>query len=112
MTTTINPAVGHTYLADFGTSGPWGHFAVAVTFDSEDKLSFEVTEGDYKGSTDAMPYTTNQIAPDIYVVVWKENKLGTYVTHVEDFGTGKVLSSVILPDGNHAVMTGSWRKVR
>ena len=99
------PAVGQTYRADFGA------FAAELSFDSATQLTFEIVDGDGTGSTDTMPINTVEVGPGVFLVAWKETKTDAYVTHVQDYNNGEVVTSILL-DGNPILMTGTWTKVR
>ncbi len=99
------PAVGQTYRADFGA------FAAELTFDSATRLTFELVDGDGAGATDTMSITTVEVAAGVFLVAWKETKTDAYVTHVQNYNDGEVVTSILL-DGNPIVMTGTWTKVR
>jgi hypothetical protein len=59
-----------------------------------------------------VPITTVEVVPGIFVVGWKDPKSEAYVTHVEDYNNGEVVTSIMLADGTHTVMTGTWTRVR
>ena len=44
-------------------------------------------------------------------VPWKEPRNDAYVTHVQDYNNGEVVTSILL-DGNPIRMTVTWTKVR
>ena len=45
----VLPGVGRVWLADFGTEGPWGRFAVQLDLMSSTRLAVSVTHGKYMG---------------------------------------------------------------
>jgi hypothetical protein len=45
----ILPGVGQLWLADFGSDGPWGPFAVELDLTSSTRLSLSVTMGKFTG---------------------------------------------------------------
>ncbi|HEX3597506.1 MAG TPA: hypothetical protein VHU80_20500 [Polyangiaceae bacterium] len=104
------PGIGETWLADLGSDGPWGRFAVEMTFETRDRLRIRTTEGEQKGYTDSMPYTTSRVRPGLYVVRWKEPKTGTRVTQIEDWDEGTVVVSVATRN-EFALMHGTFHKV-
>lgn len=104
----VLPGIGQTWLVDFGSDTPFGRLAAELTFETETRLSFVVTEGPFKGATETVDYTTTKVRPGVYIVRWTET--GGFVTHVQDWDNGTVAASNVSGD-QFVLMTGSFTQV-
>ncbi len=103
----VLPGVGRVWLADFGSDGPRGRFAVELELTSATRLSLAVTQGNVKGDQLTVDYTTVEVGPMLFVVRWKEAERGTCVTHFQDWNKLEVLARVVSGRGKFAQMLGT-----
>lgn len=102
----VLPGVGQVWLADFGSDGPWGRFAVEMYFISTTRLSLAVTEGGYSGDTFTVDYATVEVGPRLFIVRWHEPEQGTSVTHFQDWNKLELLASVASGKGEFVQLLG------
>ena len=108
----ILPGVGRVWLADFGSEGPWGRFAVQLDLISSTQLAVSVTDGNYKGDVGTVDYTTVEVGPRLFIVRWKEPEQGTSVTHFQDWNKFELLASVASGKGEFVQMLGTLEETR
>jgi hypothetical protein len=108
----VLPGVGRAWLADFGSDGPWGRFAVRLDLMSATRLAVAVAHGDYEGDVGTFDYTTVEVGSGLFVVRWKEPEQGTSVTHFQDWNTLEVLASVASGEGEFVQMIGTFAETR
>jgi hypothetical protein len=108
----ILPGVGRVWLADFGSEGPWGRFAVQLDLISSTQLAVSVTHGKYKGDVGTVDYTTVEVGPRLFIVRWKEPEQGTSVTHFQDWNKLELLASVASGKGEFVQMLGTLEETR
>lgn len=79
------PAVGHAYRVDF-VSPEGRKFSVELAFASEISLTYTGIRSDgTRGASETVTTEVTAIAPDVFMVTWKESDKTT-VVHVEDYG--------------------------
>jgi hypothetical protein len=108
----VLPGVGWVWLADFGTEGPWGRFAVQLDLISSTRLAVSVTDGKYRGDVGTVDYTTVEVGPGLFIVCWKEPEQGTSVTHFQDWNKLELLASVASGKGEFVQMLGTFAETR
>jgi hypothetical protein len=108
----VLPGVGRVWLADFGTKGPWGRFAVQLDLISSTRLAVSVTHGNYRGDVGAVDYTTVEVRARLFIVRWKEPEQGTSVTHFQDCNKLELLASVASGEGEFVQMLGTLAETR
>jgi hypothetical protein len=106
----VLPGVGGVWLADFGSDGPWGRFAVELELTSSTRLSLTVAGGDFTGDRLTVDYTTVEVGPGQYIVRWTEPERGTCVTHFQNWNKLEVLASVVTGHGEFVQMLGTLRR--
>ncbi|GAB3264048.1 hypothetical protein GCM10027586_20070 [Kineococcus gypseus] len=87
--------VGHRFLADLSP------LIVELYFNSQTQLTFTIREGGdlaEPGYSETVDTDMVEVAPQVYFTSWEE-KSGATVTHLEDFGSGRLLSNATLPGG-------------
>lgn len=103
------PARGRAIEIDFGEDGPFGPFAVELSFsDSDDALTFLVTRGSLLDKTGTCDYQAVQISEGAWMVSWREAD-GLTVVQVHDFAQGKVWAASTTPDHELIPMNGTLR---
>ena len=108
----VLPGVGRVWVADFGSDGPWGRFAVELNLFSATRLSLAVTDGTYQGDPFTVDYTTVEVGPRLFIVRWKEPEQGTSVTHFQDWNKLELLASVASGKGEFVQMLGTLEETR
>ena len=103
----VLPGVGRVWVADFGSDGPWGRFAVQLDLISASRLSLAVTHGESWGDVMTVDYTAVEVGPRLFIVRWAEPEMGTCVTHFQDWNTSAVLASVAAGNGQFVQLLGT-----
>ncbi|NPD14861.1 hypothetical protein HOY34_06525 [Xinfangfangia sp. D13-10-4-6] len=99
------PAPGHIYEADFGG------LAFHLRFHDDGKtMQFKPAAAPDFAQAQAVSYSATVLAPDIFMVTWAEADKTT-VTHVQDFGAGRVHTNITQPDHNFLNLTGRWTRL-
>jgi hypothetical protein len=110
-TDAVLPGVGRVWLADFGSDGPWGRFAVELDLISSTRLSIAVPYGRFRGHVGTVDYTTVEVGPGLFIVRWNEPEQGTCVTQFQDWNNFEVLASVVSGKGEFVQMLGTLAEV-
>jgi hypothetical protein len=85
---------GHKYLVDFQV------MKVTLNFTSDTSLTYVVLNPDNSpGETQAVTITTEEIAPDVFLVTWIESD-NTTVVHIEDYGHNTIITNITTPAPN------------
>jgi hypothetical protein len=108
----VLPGVGRVWLADFGSDGPWGPFAIELDITSSTRLSLSVRRGKFTGDVLTVDYTTVEVGPHLFVVRWKESGPGTCVTHFQDWNKLELVASVVTGKGEFVQLLGTFAEVR
>ncbi len=85
--------IGHTFKFDFG------EYAFQLHFKNDTLLTLALLRGTKPGPEQTVVISKTRIRPNVYMVTWQE-KSGTTVTDVQDFGRGIVYANITEP-GNH-----------
>ena len=107
----VLPGVGRVWLADFGSDGPWGRFAVELDLISATRLALAVTHGTSRGTGFEVDYTTVEVGPLLFIVRWYEPEQGTCVTHFQDWHRRELLASVVSGKGEFVQLLGTFAEV-
>jgi len=100
------PAIGHKVEVDFGT----GKFL--LDFKDNKTMTFTGTAGNSKNSTDTVEYTAVEVAKNVFMVYWHEPKLGSNVTHIQDYNKNIVYTNIADPDGSFKHFKGTLKIVK
>ena len=79
----VLPGLGRIWVADFGSDGPCGRFAVELDLISSTRLPIVVPHGRFKGHVGTVDYRTVEVGPGLFIVRWREPEQGTCVTHFQ-----------------------------
>lgn len=97
------PAIGHKVEADFGT------FKFILDFKNNKEMSFTGVSGNVKGNTDTVRYTAVEVAKNIFMVYWHEPKLGSNVTHIQDYNQNIIYTNIAEPNGSFTHLKGTLK---
>ncbi len=97
------PAIGHKVEVNLGT------FSFTLDFKDNKNMSFTGTDGKVKGAADTVPYTAVEVAKNIFMVYWHEPKLGSNITHIQDYNKNIVYTNIADPDGSFRHLKGTLR---
>ncbi|MDR6921063.1 MBL fold metallo-hydrolase [Chryseobacterium sp. 2987] len=100
------PAIGHKVEADLGT------FRFILDFKDNKEMSFTGAGGKVKGATDTVQYTAVEVAKNVFMVYWHEPKLGSNVTHIQDYNKNIVYTNIADPDGSFKHLKGTLKIVK
>lgn len=100
------PAIGRKVEVDFGT----GKFL--LDFNDNKTMMFTGTAGGSKNSTDTVEYTAVEVAKNVFMVYWHEPKLGSNVTHIQDYNKNIVYTNIADPDGSFKHLKGTIKIVK
>ncbi|PIF44404.1 glyoxylase-like metal-dependent hydrolase (beta-lactamase superfamily II) [Chryseobacterium sp. 52] len=95
------PAIGNKVEADFGTS------KFILDFKNNKEMSFTGISG--KGNTDTVQYTAVEVAKNVFMICWHEPKLGSNVTHIEDYNKNIIYSNIAEPNGSFTHLKGTLK---
>jgi MoaF N-terminal domain len=97
--------IGRSFTVDFGTH------VFLLEFHSETQMTWRAlgTKVQPAGQQMTVAITRTQLRPDLFMVYWIEESLGTTVVHVQDFENQKVWTNITLPGGKFLNMTGVLR---
>jgi glyoxylase-like metal-dependent hydrolase (beta-lactamase superfamily II) len=87
----------------------FGDMVFVLDFKDDRTMSFVGTAGAYQGATDTVQYTAVAIRPQVYMVHWREPKVGSRVVHLQDFEKGVVHTNIAQPNGDFINLTGSLK---
>lgn len=87
----------------------FGDIVFQLDFARDGTMHFIGTEGAFKGVMDAVEYTAVEIRPNVFMVYWREPKVGANVVHIQDFEKGVVYTNIAQPNGQFLHMTGTLR---
>ena len=89
------PGAGHKYLVDFQA------FKVTLDFASDTSMTYVVLNPDGSaGETATVTIKAENIAPDVYLVTWIEERDNTTVVHIEDYGRKTIITNITTPPPN------------
>lgn len=100
------PAIGRKVEVDFGT----GKFF--LDFKDNKTMMFTGTAGNSKNSIDTVEYTAVEVAKNVFMVYWHEPKLGSNVTHIQDYNKNVVYTNIADPDGSFKHLKGTLKIVK
>lgn len=85
------PGIGHLISMDFSPAAVFD-----VEFADSKTLTFPQAEGEGKGYTDAMGFTAEEAAENVFMVHWQENT-GIAVVHIQNWNTLGVCTNICTP---------------
>lgn len=97
------PAIGHKVEVNLGT------FSFTLDFKDNKNMSFTGTDGKVKGAADTVQYTAVEVAKNVFMVYWHEPKLGSNITHIQDYNKNIVYTNIADPDGSFRHLKGTLR---
>lgn len=97
------PAIGHKVEVNLGT------FSFTLDFKDNKNMSFTGTDGKVKEAADTVPYTAVEVAKNVFMVYWHEPKLGSNITHIQDYNKNIVYTNIADPDGSFRYLKGTLR---
>lgn len=97
------PAIGQTVEADFGT------FKFILDFKNDKEMSFTGVSGKVKGSTDTVQYTAVEVAKNVFMIYWHEPKLGSNITHIQDYNKNIIYTNIAETDGSFNHLKGTLK---
>lgn len=96
------PAIGRKVEVNFGTA------QFILDFKDNKTMSFVGTDG----MTDTVEYTAVEVSKNIFMVYWKEPKLGINVVNVQDYNRNIIYSNIVKIDGSSEHPTGTIKIVQ
>ncbi|MGG5209878.1 MoaF-related domain-containing protein [Chryseobacterium sp. MIQD13] len=97
------PAIGHKVEVDFGT------LKFVLDFKDNKEMSFTGVSENVKGSTDTVQYTAVEVAKNVFMVYWHEPKLGSNVTHIQDYNKNIIYTNIAEPNGSFTHLKGTLK---
>jgi glyoxylase-like metal-dependent hydrolase (beta-lactamase superfamily II) len=82
------PAIGNKVEVDFGT------LKFILDFKDNKEMSFTGVSENVKGCTDTVQYTAVEVAKNVFMVYWHEPKLGSNVTHIQDYNKNIIYTNI------------------
>ena len=95
------PPIGRIAEVKFGTT------QFNLDFKDNHTMSFEGTEGAFKGVKDVVEYSAVEVSPNVFMVYWHEPSTGSNVVHVQDWNTGTVYTNIAGRDSSFLHFSGS-----
>lgn len=96
------PAIGRKVEVNFGTT------QFVLDFKDNKTMSF-VGAG---GITDTVEYTATEVSKNVFMVYWKEPKLGINVVNVQDYNKDIIYSNILKADGSSDHPKGTMKIVQ
>ncbi|UWX59094.1 MBL fold metallo-hydrolase [Chryseobacterium oranimense] len=97
------PAIGNKVEVDFGT------LKFLLDFKDNKEMSFTGISENVKGRTDTVQYTAVEVAKNVFMVYWHEPKLGSNVTHIQDYNTNIIYTNIADPNGTFTHLKGTLK---
>lgn len=97
------PAIGNKVEVDFGT------FKFILDFKDNKEMTFTGVSGNVKGNTDTIQYTAVEVAKNIFMVYWHEPKLGSNVTHIQDYNQNIIYTNIAETNGSFTHLKGTLK---
>lgn len=97
------PAIAHKVEADFGT------FKFILDFKNNKEMSFTGVSGNVKGNTDTVQYTAVEVAKNVFMVYWHEPKLGSNITHIQDYNKNIIYTNIAEANGSFTHLKGTLK---
>ncbi|MCT2561301.1 MBL fold metallo-hydrolase [Chryseobacterium herbae] len=97
------PAIGNKVEVDFGT------FKFVLDFKNNKEMSFTGVSGNVKGNTDTVQYTATELSRNVFMVYWHEPKLGSNVTHIQDYNKNIIYTNIAEPNGSFTHLKGTLK---
>jgi len=97
------PAIGHKVEVDFGT------LKFILDFKDNKEMSFTGVSENVKGNTDTVQYTAVEVAKNIFMVYWHEPKLGSNVTHIQDYNKNIIYTNIAETNGSFTHLKGTLK---
>ena len=97
------PVIGKKVEVDFGT------LKFILDFKDNREMSFTGVSGIGKGNTDTVQYTAVEVAKNVFMVYWHEPKLGSNVTHIQDYKKNIIYTNIAEPNGSFTHLKGTLK---
>jgi len=97
------PAIGNKVEVDFGT------LKFVLDFKDNKEMSFTGISENVKGRTDIVQYTAVEVAKNVFMVYWHEPKLGSNVTHIQDYNKNIIYTNIADPNGTFTHLKGTLK---
>ncbi|MDQ0780301.1 MBL fold metallo-hydrolase [Chryseobacterium sp. W4I1] len=97
------PAIGHKVEVDFGT------LKFILDFKDNKEMSFTGVSENVKGNTDTVQYTAVEVAKNVFMVYWHEPKLGSNVTHIQDYNKNIIYTNIAETNGSFTHLKGTLK---
>ncbi|MGC5746634.1 MoaF-related domain-containing protein [Chryseobacterium sp. NFX27] len=97
------PVIGKKVEVDFGT------LKFILDFKDNREMSFTGVSGIGKGNTDTVQYTAVEVAKNVFMVYWHEPKLGSNVTHIQDYNKNIIYTNIAEPNGSFTHLKGTLK---
>ncbi len=97
------PAIGNKVEVDFGT------LKFILDFKDNKEMSFTGVSENVKGRTDTVQYTAVEVAKNVFMVYWHEPKLGSNVTHIQDYNKNIIYTNIADPNGTFTHLKGTLK---
>lgn len=97
------PAIGRKVEVDFGTS----KFVLDVK--DNKTMTFNGSAGSSTNITDTVQYTAVEVAKNVFMVYWHEPKLGSNVTHIQDYNKNMVYTNIAGKNGTFTHLKGTLK---
>lgn len=100
------PAIGNKVEVDFGT------LKFILDFKDNKEMSFTGVSENVKGRTDTVQYTAVEVAKNVFMVYWHEPKLGSNVTHIQDYNKNIIYTNIADPNGTFTHLRGTLKVLK
>jgi glyoxylase-like metal-dependent hydrolase (beta-lactamase superfamily II) len=97
------PAIGNKVEVDFGT------LKFVLDFKDNKEMSFTGVSENVKGNTDTVKYTAVEVAKNVFMVYWHEPKLGSNVTHIQDYNKNIIYTNIAETNGSFTHLKGTLK---
>lgn len=96
------PAIGRKVEVNFGTT------QFVLDFKDNKTMSFVGADG----ISDTVEYTATEVSKNVFMVYWKEPKLGINVVNVQDYNKNIIYSNILKADGSSDHPKGTMKIVQ
>ena len=95
------PAIGHTYLVDFGA------WRTELKFHSDTSMTYTgIKQDGSRGGSETVTIAIDPVRDLLFLVTWQESDKTT-VVHLEDYRENRIVTHITGPDGSFQIFQGT-----